>query len=152
MSSVYSYATRTLFNALINGCRGTQAPYTSDAQAESVQARASLANGGPALLKNAPAAALHINVVPQAGDMVHVANQSRMLPAWSPESTSGGWVANPYAFDPPPDIPSIVLPAAIWNAYAGEIHLTGLDSPQFAGTPMPGFGYPGIIGTDGSVA
>ena len=124
----FSFATRTLFNALINGNRGYQAPYPSDDAAVSAPARAALDNGGPKVLSAAPAAALTIRVVPQAADFTHVANLTRMLPAWSPESTSGGWVALPYAFDPPPSIPDIILPQAVWGANVGEVRVSGLDS------------------------
>ena len=154
-----SYATRTLFNALINGNRGYQAPYTGDDMAVSVEAHASLANGGPHVLGYDPAATISICVVPQAYDFVHAAAQSRMLPAWSPESTSGGWVALPYSFDPPPDIPAIIIPQAQWNSFVGDVYLTGLETQPTStgaifsinGEPMPGFAYPGIIGTGDNV-
>jgi hypothetical protein len=150
-----SYATRTLFNALINGNRGYQAPYTDDEKAVSVEAHAMLAKGGPHVLNHEPAVDLKICVVPQAADFVHVAAQSRMLPAFSLESTSGGWVAPSYAFDPPPDIPTVILPQAQWNTFGGEINLTGLTTQPapvgeiygLDGMPMPGFAYPGIIGS-----
>lgn len=147
-----SYATRTLFNALINGNRGYQAPYTNDDKSVSTEAAAMIQGGGPKVLKNEPATLLAIQVVPQAHDMVHAAAQSRMLPAWSPESTSGGWVALPYAFDPPPDIPDIVLPQPQWSEGLGETRIDGLTSkPGVFGSPMPGFAYPGIIGLNDNV-
>jgi hypothetical protein len=154
-----SYATRTLFNALINGNRGYQAPYTNDEKAVSVEAHAMLAKGGPNVLRMEPAVDLKICVVPQASDFTHVAAQSRMLPAFSLESTSGGFVALPYAFDPPPDIPDIILPQAQWNTFGGEVVLTGLTSQPnpvgeiygLDGLPMPGFSYPATIGTGDDV-
>ncbi len=154
-----SYATRTLFNALINGNRGYQAPYVSDEQSQSAEANAMLRGGGPHVLASAPAVDLSIRVVPQAHDFVHVAAQSRMLPAWSPESTSGGWVALSYAFDPPPDIPAIILRQAQWQVGLGETNLTGLTTQpthvgalySIAGLPDPGLAYPGVIGSEDNV-
>lgn len=154
-----SYATRTLFNALINGNRGYQAPYNTDEKAVSVEAHAMLANGGPAVLRDAPAVDLSIRVVPQAHDFVHAAAQSRMLPAFSLESTSGGWVALSYAFDPPPDIPDIILPQAQWNSFAGDIYLTGLETqPSPTGALLSVIGqnaagelYPAYISNGGEV-
>ncbi len=154
-----SFATRTLFNALINGNRGYQAPWTDDDKAVSVEAHAMLAHGGPAVLESEPAALIHINVVPQAHDFVHASQQSRMLPAFALESTSGGFVATPYSFDPPPDIPAIIIPQAQWNAFAGDIYLTGLEtqpSPTGAllslvGQNAAGLLYPGTIVTDDNV-
>ena len=125
-----SFATRTLFNALVNGDRGTEAPWPQDGVAVSVEARAMLTNGGPAPLAQAPAATIVVHVVPQAGDYVHASNMLRMLPAWSPESTSGGWVANPYSIDPAPLVPGIIVPPAQWQRELGEIRLRGLDSFQ----------------------
>ena len=143
-----SYATRTLFNALINGNRGYQAPYPNMDKSVSTEAAVMIQGGGPHVLHDEPATLLAIQIVPQAHDMVHVAAQSRMLPAWSPESTSGGWVANPYSFDPPPDIPDIVLPQPQWAEALGETRIDGLTTQAGVfGQPMPGFGYPGIIGS-----
>lgn len=149
-----SYATRTLFNALINGNRGTQAPYTNEDASESAEARAMLGHGGPAILAEAPATALRICVPPQGGDFVHAVAMSRMLPAFSLESASGGWVAIPYAFDPPPMIPAIILPQAQWSTMVGDTELTGLTSQPspvgaiygLSGLPEPGLAYPGVIG------
>lgn len=151
---IISHATRTLFNALINGNRGYQARYTQERDGTSREAVASLDAGGPKVLGMEPAAALVIRVVPQAQDWVHAVNMLRMLPAFSYESTSGGWVAMPYTFDPPPDIPVIAIPQAQWSTFGGETVLTGLTSKpgpygalaSFPGTPMPGLAYPGIIG------
>ena len=154
-NQLISYACRTLFNALINGCRGTQAPYPNGDRSVSTEAGVMIQGGGPHVLAREPGILLAIQSVPQANDFVHVAAQSRMLPAWSPESTSGGWVALPYSFDPPPDIPDIVIPQAQWAQTLGDLHLTGLTTaPRPAGLlgnvfgePMPGFAYPGIIGS-----
>jgi len=158
-NQLISYACRTLFNALINGNRGYQAPWVGDDGSISTEAAAMLGGGGPHILMREPAVAIGINPVPQANDMVHAASLSRMLPCWSPESTSGGWVALPYAFDPPPDIPDIVIPQAQWQEGLGDVHLTGLlSAPRPAGMlgnvfgdPMPGFAYPGVIGTGDNV-
>jgi hypothetical protein len=154
-----SYATRTLFNALINGNRGYQAPYPGERDGTSYAARVSIDRGGPKVLGKDPAAALVVRPVVQSFDWVHVANMLRMLPAFSFESTSGGWVALPYAFDPPPDIPDIVIPQAQWTTSGGETVLTGLTTKpsvfgvmaSWPGTPMPGFAYPGIISTTDNV-
>jgi len=143
-----SIGTRTLFNALINGNRGYQAPYAGDGKSVSVQAAVMLKNKGPAVLRSAPGVAMRISVVPQAADFVHVSAQSRMLPAFSLESASGGWVANPYCFDPPPNIPNIILPQAQWNSPVGEIDIQGLAS-QTQGMPAPGMAYPDVMGEEG---
>lgn len=152
---VISYATRTLFNALINGNRGYQAPYPQERDGTSIEGQASIDHGGPAPLGAAPAAAIAIRTVPQASDWTHAVNLLRMLPGFSYEATSGGFVADPYCFDPPPPIPPIIIPQAQWNAFGGEVRLTGLTSKpsptgalaSFPGTPMTGFAYPGIIGS-----
>jgi hypothetical protein len=140
-----SLATRTLANALINGNRGTQAPYAGDGKSLSAPAVAMLANKGPKILASAPAASLKICVVPQAGDWTHVSAQSRMLPAFSLEATSGGWVAAPYCTDPVPNIPSIILPQAQWNSPVGEIDIPGLASLT-QGMPAQGMAYPDVMG------
>ena len=154
-----SYATRTLFDALINGNRGYQAPYTNDDKALSVEAVAMLGHGGPAVLGAAPAVALTIKTIPQSADFTQAVQMSRMLGPLMIESTSGGWVAPPYSFDPPPSIPDIILPQAQWNTFGGETELTGLSTQptpvgaiySAMGMPMPEFAYPGIIGSSGQV-
>jgi len=152
---VFSYACETLFDWLINGNRGTRAPYNNDDKALSVEAVAMLKNRGPRVLAQAPGVAMRINVIPQSADFTQAVQMSRMLPAFSLESASGGWVALPYAFDPPPDIPEIILPQAQWNSFGGETELTGLTSQPSPigaiytadGAPMPGLAYPGLIGS-----
>jgi hypothetical protein len=134
------YATRNLFNAILNGDRGYQAPYPQDGQSASVEARAMLANKGPRVLAQAPAVELRINVVPQAADWVHAASESRMLPAFCLEAASGGWVAAPYCYDPPPNIPNIIIPQAQWETEVGNINIQGLTSGQ----PVLGMGYPTV--------
>jgi hypothetical protein len=150
-----SFTMRDLFDNLINGNRGTQAPQTTESDSTSIEAKASLMAGGPKILSFAPAVNLQIKPVPQHSDFTHVASESRMLPAFSLESTSGGWVALPYSFDPPPEFPDIIIPQAQWASFGGETEITGLTTQPapvgaiagFPGLPMPEFGYPGIIGS-----
>jgi len=155
----FDFSLRDLFNALLNGNRGTQAPWPRDGIEQSSEARAMLGNGGPHVAASAPATLFKIVPVPQAFDFTHVAAMSRFLPALALESTSGGWVALPYAFDPPPEIPAIILPQAQWTTELGDPHLTGLESlptPTGAifsieGAPTPGLGYPTQIATPSDV-
>jgi hypothetical protein len=159
MASIFSFSTRDLFNALINGDRGYQAPYPQEKASLSVEADAMLENKGPRVLAYEPAASIGIAVVPQAHDFVHAFSMSRMLPAFSFESTSGGWVALSYAFDPPPDIPEIILPQPQWQTSVGDVYLTGLTTAPtplgalftLANAPEPGIGYPALIGNGDNV-
>ena len=153
MASIFDFSMRDMFNALINGDRGYQARYPQDDASTSVEARAMLDNKGPSILSREPAAAISIAVVPQAHDFVHAFSSSRMLPALSLESTSGGWVALSYSFDPPPDVPDIILPQAQWSTSVGDVYLTGLTTKPtplgalftLANAPSPGLGYPSDI-------
>lgn len=142
--NIFSFATRTLFNQLLNGNRGSEAPFPGAAEAQSVEADAMLRSGGPRVLSVAPAAALDIVVTPQAADHVHAVNRLRMLPAWSPESTSGGWVANPHCVEPTPLLPAIIIPQAQWATAVGELRVQGL-SDRLASSPMPTTAYPGLF-------
>jgi hypothetical protein len=152
----FDFSMRDLVNALLNGNRGTEAPYLNESASVSGVAEAALVKGGPHIVSRAPAVSVVIHPVPQNADFTHVSSESRMLPAFSLESTSGGWVALSYAFDPPPEFPTIIIPQAQWNAFGGETEITGLTSTpygplgalsSFPGLPMPEFGYPGIIGS-----
>jgi hypothetical protein len=151
----FNFTLRDLFNALINGDRGYEARLTTETDSTSYEARAMLQNKGPRVLCQAPAVDIEIKIVPQAHDFVHAASESRMLPAFSLESTSGGWVALPYSFDPPPLFPDIIIPQAVWNSFGGETEITGLTTAPapvgalagFPGLPAPGFAYPAVIGS-----
>ncbi|HEX4644900.1 MAG TPA: hypothetical protein VH598_04765 [Verrucomicrobiae bacterium] len=126
----------TAFNWLINSNRGYRAPYNEGKGMGARGAAFLVSKGITSLLGVEPGAVIAIKVVPQAADFTHAVAQSRLLPQFSLESTSGGWVPEPYCFDPAPSIPNILLPAAQWSKSAGQINLIGLTTSN--ATRVPG--------------
>lgn len=145
---MYTFIFDTLnqFEAFINSNRSTRAPYPLVDKGNDVNAISQAKKGSNEFLGKLPGASILIGVVPQAGDAVHSFLNSRMLPIKTPTANSGGWAGPNYAYDPPPDIPPIVLPPAIWNAIVGTYNLTGLSAVVEPGrTPLPTPGYPGVF-------
>lgn len=154
IASVFQFP-ETLFDWLLNGARGTRALWVQPSASIPDHPRGiapATAKGwfNDPYLRQAPAADLTIQVVPQAGDWVHAANQMRLLPTLSLEATSGGWVPEGYTLDPAPAIPAIFITQAQWGAPVGDPEWI-VGEGAFLGIPEPGFGYPDILGQQGIV-
>jgi hypothetical protein len=145
---LYTYILKTLsqFNGFLNSNRGTRAGWPLVQDAQDPNAQYEELHGTNAFLKNLPGAIILTNVVPQSADAVHSFMASRMLPVETGVANSGGWAGPNYAYDPPPDIPPIILPPAVWQGLVGNMNLTGLSAVVTPNqTPLPGPGYPGLF-------
>jgi hypothetical protein len=145
---MYTYILKTLsqFNGFLNSNRGTRAgmPLLQDAQDATAQYQE--LSGQNQFLTHLPGAQILTAIVPQSSDAVHSFLYSRMLPVKTAVANSGGWAGPNYAYDPPPNIPPIILPPAVWGAMVGNYNLTGLTAVVTPNaTPLPGPGYPGVF-------